>query len=106
MQYRKVESTTKHRETLSDPNTAAHDYFNAFFIFYNRRQKVSSECRIKLGTGREWTNLLHVIQIIRLYSYNLLAEQLFDLFHLQPCLLIVHEIDRDPLAPKSSSSTC
>ena len=51
------------------------------------------------------TYLLHFIKIMGLYPHNFLAESFLNLFHLQPRLLIVYEVDRNALSAKATGSS-
>lgn len=51
------------------------------------------------------TNLLHLVQVVRLNPNDLPSERFLDLFHLHPRPLIVDEVDRDTLATKTTSSS-
>ena len=59
---------------------------------------------MKPGNFSVVTYLLHVVQITSLYTYYFLPKRLFDLLHLLPCLLVMHKVDRDTFATKSSST--
>jgi len=51
------------------------------------------------------THFFHLVYIIRLYPHDLSPQLFLDLFHLQPCLLVMNKIYRDTLAAESTRST-